>query len=192
MKRIHSLFAVLFTVAAVLAASTPASAAIPKTVQLKWRTSAVSVAGFVDSSTASINGAIGTTGTIDTTTFISTGDFDWAAMGGASPATINGCMRILFTGTADDTDTLFVAVEGSVDGVNPTSSTTFLTINGTATVYDRNIAGPITCDSDALVNSAGGNVWLQPYLRFRVRADGNTAATFLNARVYLRYLSRGQ
>jgi len=187
MKRVIGLFG-LFTVAAVLAASTPASAAVPATAVLKWRTSAANVAGYVDSLAASINGAVQT---VDTTAWFSTADFDWQAISTANSATAQGAFRIAFTSSANtSTDSLFVAVEASSDGVTPCSNTTFIGLVGVS--GEEYLSGIVTTDSDVQSTVGAGSIWLQPYLRLRVRADGNTGALFAGGKVKIHYLKRGQ
>jgi len=185
MKRFLGACAVL--VAATLAFSAaPADAqsnTVPGTpIRLNWRTSAANTAGYIDSSTASINGAIGTTGTIDTTVAFSTAGFAW--VNGLQGATAHGAFRIAFTSSANtSTDTLFVAVESSPDGTVWCTNSTFVGLVGVS--GEEYLSGVVTADNDLQGTAGAGTIWMQPYLRLRVRADGNTGALFPTAKVWI-------
>ena len=187
MKRFLGACAVL--VAAVALSAAPASAQTPVLwgrQQLKFRTqvAAQNSLGYLDSLTASINGAIGTTGTIDTTVAFSTADFAWA--NGAQGATVHGAFRIAFVGSVNtQTDTLFVAVESSADGATWCSNTTFIGLVGVS--GEEYLSGVVTGGNATQGTVGAGTTWMQPYLRLRVRADGNTAASFLGAKCYIIY-----
>jgi len=186
MKRFLGACAVL--VAATLAFSAaPADAqsnTVPGTpIRLNWRTSALNTAGYVDSSIASINGAIGTTGTIDTTVAFSTAGFAW--VNGLQGATAHGAFRVAFTSSAATAsfDTMFVAVEASPDGVTWCTNSTFVGLVGVG--GEEYLSGIVTADNDLQGTAGAGTIWMQPYLRLRVRADGGTASQFPNAKVWI-------
>ena len=146
-------------------------------VDVDWRTSAVSVAGFVDSSTASINGALQT---VDTTEWIPTQEFDLTGVGaGAVNTTAYGGIKVWIYGTTfTSVDTLFIAMETSPDAVSPIGNTTFSNMVAT-TAGDDAVSIHIQADSDA----GNLNLWGAPFVRFRVRADGNTGALIANAKI---------
>ena len=171
---------------------TPASAAVPASMSLKWRTSAAGAVGYVDSSTASINHVGLTSASVDTTAWFSTSDFDWQAMTTGHGATAQGAFRVSFTCpvTVAAYDTMFVAVESSADGVTPCSNTTFIGMVGVG--GEEYISGVVTSSSTTQTTVGAGSIWLQPYLRLRVRCDGATTSSFLAAKVKIHYLKRGQ
>lgn len=173
-------------------ATTPAhAAALLAHKQIKWRTSAANAAGYVDSLTASQNGAVGTTGTVDTTVWISTADWKWDLSG--SPATAYGIAKIRFhaTGTPASTDSIFYAIETSTDGVTVgATNTTFVACVGTS--GDADISGPLVADTDVVGSANGtGALWMTPYFRLRVRPDGNTGALMPGLELHLYYTREG-
>ena len=179
---------------AVLVAATLAFSAAPADAQsvlwgrqqLKFRTqvAAQNSLGYLDSLTASINGAIGTTGTIDTTVAFSTADFGW--QNGTGNGTAHGAFRVALVGSVNtQTDTIFVAVESSADGTTWCTNGTFVGLVGVS--GEEYLSGIVTADADLQGTVGAGTVWMQPYLRLRVRADGNTAASFLGAKCYIIY-----
>lgn len=166
---------------------------VPTRKQLVIRTSVagVNALGYVDSFTVSINGAIGTTGTIDTTVAIDTfaDGWDWAWLQRAGGATAIGAGRLAVTGTNTASDTIFYQVMTSPDNVNWSTSSTF--IGGLiGTSGDASLSGPFLCDTDVLGTGGTGTIFLSRYVRFIFRADGNTGSKILNARLYLTYLKR--
>jgi len=165
-----------------VAQQTPA----PAMKQIAWRTSAAIAAGYVDSMTASINGALQT---VDTTVAVSTADWDWTPPTDI-PSTAFGCARIAFQSTNNTaSDSLFYVQDNSLDGVNWSSSATFIgDVVGTS--GDKVLGSMLTCDGDALGSLGAGKLYLWPYIRFRVRADGNTGALFAAAKMYLIYFKR--
>lgn len=170
-----------------LAFAPSANAQRPLQIDLIWRTQKLSAAGYVDSTTASINGAVQT---VDTTKAIYIGDLAWERMTD-TPATAVGAMRLEFTTTSASpaTDSLFVAAETAPGPNGPwAQNATFIGFVGTS--GDQYISGIVTADSDAQGTTGAGTIWMQQYIRFRVRADGNTAAIWLNGKGRLRYLQR--
>lgn len=154
--------------------------------QLKWRTQVASVnaLGFVDSLTASINQLGITAATVDTTVAFSTADFAWA--NGVDGITAHGAFRVAFTcPAANNTDTLFVAVESSPDGTVWATNSTFVGMVGTS--GDEYISGVVTAGNATQGTTGAATTWMQPYLRLRVRADGNTNGNFLGAKCYIIY-----
>ncbi len=172
-----------------LCAVVPAFAQLPiaDRYDLKNRTfkSGVNALGFVDSSTISINGAIGTTGTLDTLVAIDTAQWFWGHS--STPATAHGCARLSVYGGANTSmDSIFVAIQTSSDGTTWGQNATFIALVGTS--GDEYISGPITCDSDAVGTTGAGTPWLQRWWRPIIRADGNTAAVWTGAKVRLDFL----
>jgi len=146
---------------------------------------AVNANGFIDSTTLSINGAIGTTGTLDTLVAFDTRKFYWNTS--QTPATLHGCARLSVYGGANTScDSIFYALQTSTDGVNWAQNATFIALVGTS--GDEMISGPITCDSDLGGTTGAGTPWLQRWWRFIIRADGNTAAVWTGAKVRLDFL----
>ena len=114
-------------------------------------------------------------------------------MAQGAPTTAHGAFRVAFTSSANtQTDTLFVAVESSADGTNANgcTNTTFVGMVGVS--GEEYLSGIVTADTDQQGTVGAGTVWMQPYIRLRVRADGNTASTFLGARASILYLKRTQ
>jgi len=133
--------------------------------------------GYVDSSTASINGALQT---VDTA-YVDLSDILWENFSvGAGQF---GAARIWFTSTANTSvDTLFFALEPLAPDGQPVPSTTFNNAIAT-TAGDEGISALITSDSDYI----SPNIAFCKAVRIRVRADGNTGALFPNARIWLTF-----
>jgi hypothetical protein len=153
--------------------------------EVNWRTSAANVNGYVDSLTASCNGALQT---VDTTaTIVLQGITSYTS--GTVNTTVYGGIRVFFSTTSAATnanfDTIFVAAEAiSPDGV-AISNTTFLNFI-TGTDGDDAVYGTLQFDSDAAINAAG-HLWGIPSFRLRVRADGDTAVLLAPLRCWLMY-----
>lgn len=146
------------------------------TVNGVWRTSAANERGYVDSTTASINGAVQT---VDTLYFDIS---DIAPDAGSVNTTAWGCMRLSFMApTNTSVDTLFFATEPIIGGVAIPSTSFSNAIAVTA--GDKVISAAITCDADAVIPNLA---WVTS-VRFRVRADGNTGAAFLASRAFLTF-----
>lgn len=152
-----------------------------RTENLKWRTSAANTAGFVDSLTASINGAVQT---VDTTAAFSM-DRLMVPHDGAVNTTAYGLFKVwisapLFTSV----DTLFIAMETSPDAVNWSTNASFSNmVVGTA--GDEAVQLHFQGDTDAGVL----NAWGAPFIRFRVRADGNTGSIAAASEIRITYPS---
>jgi hypothetical protein len=140
---------------------------------------------YIDSTYTQI---IGTAQSLDTTAVFTTDDWCWNIS--STPATAHGVAKLWIvsnSGTIADTDSLFYVVDVSVDGTNFTNYATFQGA-AFAAAGDRVLCAPIVIDTDAYANAAGGREAFARFMRIRVRADGNTACRFLNARVYLQPL----
>ena len=142
-----------------------------------WRTSAANSTGYIDSSIASINGALQT---VDTA-YVDVSDIVWENFSVGSGQF--GAARIWFTSTLNtSTDTLFFAIEPIAPDGQPISSTTFNYAIAT-TAGDEGISALITSDSDYISPSPA----FCKALRIRVRADGNTGALFPNAKLWMTF-----
>lgn len=142
-----------------------------------FRTSAANSTGYVDSSTASINGAVQT---VDTA-YVDISDIKWENFSVGTGQF--GAARIWFTAPLNTSvDTLFFAIEPIAPDGQPVSSTTFNYAIAT-TAGDEAISALITSDSDYIVP----NLAFCKSFRVRVRADGNTSARFLAARVWMTF-----
>lgn len=155
--------------------------------EVKWRTSAANADGYVDSLTASSNGALQT---VDTTAIITLPDLASAEFhGGSVNTTAYGAIRVLFsTGSAaanSNFDTLFVAAEVVMPDGTPISNGTFLNFI-TGTDADDAVYGTLQFDSDAAINVAG-HLWGIPSFRLRVRADGDTAVLLAPLKCWVAY-----
>lgn len=187
MKR---LFAAMLALVAAMAISSSASANPPihwTVEQLKWRTqvSGTNAQGYVDSLTASIQGAVGTTGSIDTTVWFPTSKIA-VPVDGTTNTTAQGLFKVWISnpsiGVFTSTDTLFIAMETSPDGVTPIPNTTFSNMVVT-TAGDDGVSLHFQEDSDA----GNLNVFCAPYIRFRVRSDGNTGAIVPSAEIRIAF-----
>lgn len=142
-----------------------------------WRTSASNERGYVDSTTASINGAVQT---VDTA-YVDLSGLVWD--NGAINTTTFGVARLWLCSTTNtSSDTLFYAVEPIAPDGQAVPSTSFN--NAIAvTAGDEAIAAVISMDADAVLPNLA---WCNR-VRLRVRADGNTGALFPDAKVYVAF-----
>jgi hypothetical protein len=144
-----------------------------------WRTSALNAAGYVDSSTASINGALQT---VDTA-YVDLSDIVWENF--SIQTGVYGAARLWLTSTLNtSTDTLFFALEPIAPDGQPVSSTAF-NKSYVTTAGDEALTALISSDSDYIVP----NISFCKAVRVRVRADGNTGARFPNARLWITFYS---
>jgi len=155
--------------------------------QLHFRTSVagVNAQGYLDSLGVSINGAVQT---LDTLAVINTAELSWSYPGFAQAGTAFGIARISFVGANTSTDSLFVQTQCSPDGNNWATSG-FVAI-AAASNADNCITGrPVQVDLDAL-GPGTSDMTLCRYIRFILRADGNTASKFLCSAAYMDFWKR--
>lgn len=131
----------------------------------------------------------GATQTVDTTEAVSTED--WAFTQHNAPVVAaSGIARvnIVCSGDGIDADSLFVAIDvgGSKNGPWQTGGTFVGGVGGTAgnDILSMLLLGDI--DDNSGVTTASKLIG-QPWVRFRVRVDGNTAAKWSGARFIVSY-----
>lgn len=166
---------------------TPASAELTqwRTEVLKFRTSAANTQGFVDSTQATVNHYLQTTATVDTTVA-----FDMSRVFLPTESVVNTTVHGLFkvwvsAPTFTSIDTIFIAMETSPDGTNWIPNTTFANMIVT-TAGDEAAGLHFQADSDA----GNLNAWCAPYVRFRIRCDGNSGATAFDTQLRITFPSR--
>lgn len=167
---------------ATLYAAVAAAGPQPVYKELLARTSlAAAAGGFNDSTTATIGGdAV----TIDTLQAFESKRIDWQGASGAlnTTAHVIGHLFIESYGTVASFDSVFTAVDFGATATGPWVSGTLV---GTplAAANDKLITVPVTADADA-----ASNHHMAPWLRFRVRCDGNSAALFTAAKFRFAYI----
>ena len=162
-----------------------------KTVQLRWQQYGADggTTGFSKADTTFLSGA---TQVVDTTETFDTRDVCFAGPGLSSSATAVGIGRLTVTSSrsnaSPNVDSIFVAVDSSVDGLTWTSASAF---SGQLAAVAGDYAAKfvITFDSDDITLANVGQIGHAPKVRFRIRVDGNTAAAMAGAKAFLSYYS---
>jgi len=134
---------------------------------------------------------LGTTSTNDTTEAIPTNGWAWTA--GVTPNTASGYLRVFLyqnpPGFAVSSDSLFVAVDTAPTAGGPwIAGTTVGGVGCTTGEVVQSIMLLIDSDSNAGVATAD-KLLGAPWIRLRIKGDGNTAAKFPGARIMIGYPS---
>lgn len=183
MKRFACLLPALLLAALTSNAFADARGVAPKLVlrQLQWQQYGAD--GGVTGSAADTTYLSGATQDVDTTAVFDAGAVAFPGPTNSGASTGQGILSLIVWGSSAttfvSTDSLFVGVDVSPDGKAWTAGTIYGRIGAPATIAGA-VVVPILLDGDA---SDAGQWLLAPYLRFRVRTDGNTAARMSGLKV---------
>ena len=129
--------------------------------------------GAPDSSARTLNGAVQQ---VDTLVAIDISRYDKLSPSQAVNTTAYGIGTIVVTAaTVANTDSMFLAYDVSYDGGKTFPGSSAFVGYAVANANDKVLTIPLQVDSDAAWSAAGG-LWSVPWVRFRLRSDGNTAA----------------
>lgn len=186
MKRLMALMGALALVAFTITPVHAADVAVrAKPKQLFWEQYGPSTAGNgTKIDTVFFDGAVQT---VDTTEAVNTADFAFALANQANGATASGLLRfgIWCSGNGISCDSVFVACDTGPTSNGPWMTGTF--VGGVAGASDDDWLSImlLTDTDDNSAASTASKLYLSPWVRFRVRVDGNTAAKMSGARALL-------